>query len=94
MRRFIYFLWLWKNIVFISFTLFQSAESVRKGSKYIKNRQATPKGVEWFARLYFLTIGRANEKFPIHVFNANLIQADTYEYRAVTENRDLHCVLN
>lgn len=68
---------------------------MRKGSKYIKNRQATPKGVERFARLYFLTIGRANnEMFSMHVFNANLIQADTYEYRAVTENTDLHCVLN
>lgn len=83
-----------KTLFFISFTLFQSEESVRKGSKYIKNRQATPKGVERFARLYFLTIGRAIELFPIHVFKANLIQADTYEYRAVTENTDLHCVLN
>ena len=67
---------------------------MRKGSKYIKNRQATPKGVERFARLYFLTIGRANKMFPIHVFNANLIQADIYEYRAVTEKTDLLCVLN
>lgn len=69
-------------------------ESVRKGSKYIKNRQATPKGAELFARLYFLTIGRGNEMFPIHVFNANLIHTNTYEYRAVTEKTDLHCVLN